>query len=125
MTLIKWLIGLPLLVVLVVFAFINNDLATFDLWPFYVKIDVSLSVAIVFLFAAGFFFGTLFSWLSYLPRLRAEKKQNKKLNKAQQKLAEKVSGLQDNINTMQVNEPAVNKKTLKEKIKNLCKRKNC
>lgn len=34
---IKMLIGLPLLVVILVFAFVNNDLAVFNLWPFYIE----------------------------------------------------------------------------------------
>ena len=44
----KLLIGLPILIVILIFAFVNNDLATFDLWPFYFEITVSLSVAVVF-----------------------------------------------------------------------------
>lgn len=51
---IKMLIGLPLLVVILVFAFVNNDLAVFNLWPFYIEITVSLSVAIVFFYLFRF-----------------------------------------------------------------------
>ena len=47
---IKMLIGLPILIIILIFAFVNNDLATFNLWPFYFEITVSQSVAIVFFF---------------------------------------------------------------------------
>ena len=97
---IKLLIGLPLVVVILVFAFVNNDLATFNLWPFYVEITVSQSVAIVSFVVFGYILGKVSSWMSYAPvraQLRKQKKENKKLNKEQQKLTEKVSGLQENL----------------------------
>ena len=53
MNLLKMLIGLPVLMVVLVFAFVNNDLVVFSLWPFAFEITVSLSVAIVFLFTFG------------------------------------------------------------------------
>ena len=34
MGIIKILIGLPIFLVILIFAFVNNDLATFNLWPF-------------------------------------------------------------------------------------------
>lgn len=91
---IKLLIGLPLVIVILVFAFVNNDLATFNLWPFYVEITVSQSVAIVSFVVFGYILGKVSSWMSYAPvraQLRKQKKENKKLNKEQQKLTEKVA----------------------------------
>ena len=95
MSFIKMLIGLPLIIVVLIFAFVNNDLVSFNLWPFYIEITVSQSVAIVFLLFFGFIWGKFDSWLSYSPvrrALRQQKKTNKKLNKEQLKLSEKVSG---------------------------------
>ncbi|MBE6445451.1 MAG: DUF1049 domain-containing protein [Alphaproteobacteria bacterium] len=103
----KVLIGLPLLVVVLVFAFVNNDLATFNLWPFYIEVTVSLSVAIVFLVSVGFFWGCLFSWLSHAPirkDLRKQKKKYKRLSKEQEKLAKEVEGLHENIATLKEQE---------------------
>lgn len=97
---IKMLIGLPLLIVIMIFAFVNNDLATFNLWPFYLEITVSLSVAILFFLLCGFLLGVLFTWMSYAPLrkdLKKQKKQNKKLSKEQQKLAAAVSDLKGNL----------------------------
>lgn len=96
----KMLIGLPLLAVIVVFAFVNNDLVNFSLWPFYIEITVSLSVAIVFFILVGFIIGWFFTWLSYSPvrsALRLQKKQNKKLNKEQQKLTKEMEDLHVNL----------------------------
>ena len=95
---IKMLIGLPLLVVILVFAFVNNDLAVFNLWPFYIEITVSLSVAIVFFIFFGFVLGELFSWMSYAPvrkALRSQRKQNRKLSKEQQKLVKEMENLHE------------------------------
>ena len=122
---IKLLIGLPLVIVILVFAFVNNDLATFNLWPFYVEITVSQSVAIVSFVVFGYILGKVSSWMSYAPvraQLRKQKKENKKLNKEQQKLTEKVSGLQENLKT-QTAEILPPKPTLKDMMKNIFKRK--
>lgn len=123
---IKMLIGLPLLVVILVFAFVNNDLATFSLWPFYIEVTVSLSVAIVFFIVFGFIFGNLFSWLSYAPvrkALRHQKKQNRKLNKEQQKLAREMAGLQENLNSLKEIEASIPKPGFKQKIAAFFKKK--
>lgn len=125
MSFIKMLIGLPLVIIVAIFAFVNNDMATFNLWPFYIEITVSLSVAIIFFIIFGFVLGELFSWLSYAPMrksLRIQKKQNKKLNKEQQKLVEKVSGLQENIENLKAEEVVEPKAPFKERFKNLFKR---
>lgn len=120
---IKWLIGLPLLLVILIFAFVNNDLATFNLWPFYIEITVSLSVAIVFFIVFGFFFGHLYSWMSYAPvrkALRKQKKQNKKLSKEQLKLVKEMEGLHTNLETMEAKLPKIG---FKQRFKNIFKRK--
>ena len=86
---IKALIRLVILAVVIIFAFVNNDFANFNLWPFYIEVTVSLSVAIVFFVAFGFIWGKFDSWMGYAPvrsQLRRQKKQNKKLSKEQQKL---------------------------------------
>ena len=127
MGLIKLLIGLPLLLCICVLAFVNNDLVTFNLWPFYVEITVSLSVAIVFFIVFGFICGRLYSWLSNAPvrtALRQQKKTNKKLNKEQVKLEKKVEGLSTNIETLKEKEALIPKISLRQKLKNVFSRKN-
>ncbi len=124
---IKMLIGLPLLVVIVVFAFVNNDLATFSLWPFNLEITVSLSVAVVFLILFGFLIGEFFAWLSYAPlrkALRVQKKQNRRLSKEQEKLAREMETLHENISKAAATEPQVPQTSFREKLKNFFTRKN-
>ena len=124
---IKMLIGIPLLAVILVFAFVNNDLATFNLWPFYIEITVSLSVAIVFFILFGFIIGEMFSWMSYAPvrrALRNQRKQNKKLSKEQTKLVKEVETLQGNLETLKEQTPPKPKLSLKERFKNLFKTKD-
>ena len=122
---IKTLIGIPLLIVILVFAFVNNDLATFSLWPFYVEITVSLSVAIVFLLLVGFVLGSFFSWLSYAPvrkALRTQKKQNKKLSKEQQTLAKEMEDLHENLANLKEIEAQMPKVSRWERFKNWFRR---
>lgn len=107
---VKTLIGLPVLVVVLVFAFVNNDLATFNLWPFAIELTVPLSVAILFFVIFGFVFGGLFSWLSYAPvrkDLRRQKKKNKKLSKQHQLLSETVSDLQGDLEQIKAEKEAL------------------
>lgn len=116
----KLLIGLPILVVILIFAFVNNDLATFSLWPFYIEITVSLSVAIVFLLTLGFVLGSFFSWLSYAPvrsALRKQKRKNKQLSKEHLKLSKEVEDLHTNIATLKDPDIVEPKKTLGQRIK--------
>lgn len=115
----KMLIGLLLIIVIAIFAIVNNDLATFNLWPFYIEITVSLSVATVFFILFGFFWGKLFTWMSYAPirkALRQHKKQNKKLNKEQQKLVKEMEGLHTDIETLK-EQQTLPKISLWQKIK--------
>lgn len=53
MSFVKMIIGLPLIVIIAVFAFVNNDMAVFSLWPFNMEITVSLSVAGIFFIVFG------------------------------------------------------------------------
>lgn len=103
MNFIKMLIGLPVIIIVLIFAFVNNDLVTFNLWPFYFEVTVSQSVAIVFFVLFGYIYGKFNSWLSYSPvrkALRQQKKENKKLSKEQVKLSEKVTDLEGSITNL-------------------------
>lgn len=122
---VKMLIGLPLLIVILIFAFMNNDLATFNLWPFYIEITVSLSVAIVFLLLVGFLLGSFFSWLSYAPvrkALRCQKKECRKLTKKQEALAKQVDSLHENLKVLKEQEPKTERIPLSVRLKTFFKR---
>ncbi len=135
MSFVKMIIGLPLIVIVAVFAFVNNDMAVFSLWPFDIEITISLSVAIIVFVVFGYIVGKLDSWLSYAPlrsALRAQQKQNKKLSREQQDLAGKIESLKGDLENAKAksepplaylkNTPA--KPGLKSKISNLFKSKN-
>lgn len=126
MTLIKWLIGLPLVFIVMWFAIINNDLTGIGLWPFWAeedKVDVSVSVLIVFLFIFGFLSGLFFAWLSYAPRLSSERRKNKKLSKAHNKLAEEVTDLKENLNSLMKESELEPEISCKRAWKNIFKKK--
>ena len=119
MNFVKKLIGIPLIVIVIVFAVINNDFATFTLRPFDIDITISLSVLILVLFFAGYMLGRLDGYVANAPlrsALRAHKKTNKALNKEQEKLHATVSDLQENIEYLKSKEPEAPKVPLKEKV---------
>lgn len=119
MNFIRRLIEIPLIIVVIVFAVINNDFATFNLKPFNLDITVSLSVLILVLFFAGYLLGRFDAFVSNAPlrtQLRYQKKANKALNKEHEKLHEKFSSLQENFEVLKQQEPKVPAVPLKEKI---------
>ena len=124
MSFFKLIIGLPLIIIIAVIAFMNNEMVTINLWPFYIEITATLSVVIIFLALFGYIIGKLDSWVSYAPlrlALRNQLRQNKKLNAEQQRLVEKVEGLKENLENIKTNEPAnaqpVEKANLTSKLK--------
>lgn len=109
----KLLLGLPLLVILLVFAFVNNDMTVFSLWPTNIEITVSQSVMIIALYSLGYIAGWFFTWLSYSPirrALRNQKRQNRKITKEQEKLTKEVEGLRGNIDELKAAVPSVEEK---------------
>lgn len=125
MSFIKFVIGLPLFVLLLVFAFTNNDLVTLKIWPTDIEVITSLSVTIVFLVLLGYIIGWFFTWISYSSvrsALRAHKKQNKKLSKEQEKLTKEVEDLHGNIETLKSSTPLPEKKGFKARLRALFKR---
>ena len=123
---IKYVIGLPLFVLLLIFAIVNNDFVTLKIWPTDIEIITSLSVAIVFFVIFGYFTGWLFTWLSYSSirsSLRAHKKQNKKLSKEQEKLTKEVEDLHDNIENIKAAGNVQEKKSWVQKVKSFFNRK--
>ncbi len=116
------ILGLPLILAVLFFAIVNNDLATFSLWPTDISITISLSVAIVFFVVLGYVCGCFFTWLSYAPvrsSLRNHKKQNKKLSKEQEKLVKTVEGLHGNIEELKAGQTQPKKKSFKTFFKNM------
>lgn len=127
MNFIRKLIEIPLVIIVIVFAVINNDFATFNLKPFNLDITISLSVLILVLFFTGYLLGRLDSFVANAPlraALRQQKKSNKvlnkeheKLNEEHEKLNEKFSHLQVNLETMKQKENVSNS-SAKEKFAN-------
>ncbi len=115
------LIELPLIIIVIVFAIINNDFATFTLKPFNMDITISLSVLILVLFFVGYLVGRLDGYVANAPvrsQLKIHKKTNKALNKEHEKLHATVSNLQENIEYLKNKEPEASKVPFKEKVSN-------
>ena len=124
MIIFKLLIGLPITVALLVFAFVNNNMVELSLWPTEIEITISQSVLIVLLYALGYLVGWFFTWISYSPirrALRDQKKQNRKIAKEQEKLNKEVEGLRGNIDELKAAVPPEPALTLGQRLKKLFK----
>ena len=100
MSFIRMIVGLSLIIIIAIFAFMNNDMTSFEFWPFNVEVKVTQSVAIIVFLLIGYIIGKVDSWMSYSPMrkaLRCQLRQNKKLNAQHQKLNETVQDLKGTI----------------------------
>lgn len=121
MTFLRILLGLPIVVLLLVFAFVNNDMVELSLWPTSLELVVSLSVLIVLLFLSGYILGRFFAWMSYSSvrkSLRIHKKEKVKISKEQEKLIKEVEGLRGNIDVLKSSLPTEKPVSFAKKIKN-------
>lgn len=119
MNFLRKIIEIPLIIIVVVFAVINNDFATFNLKPFDLDITVSLSVLILVLFFAGYLLGRFDAFVANAPlraNLREQKKANKALNKEHEKLNAKFSDLKEDWEELKNKETAAPKISFKEKV---------
>ena len=62
----RWLIALPLLLILVLFALSNRQELTLGFWPTPYSVAVPASLAILGAMAVGFLVGALITWVSAL-----------------------------------------------------------
>lgn len=102
---IRMLVSIPIIAIILVFAFVNNDMVSFSLWPFDIEVTSSFSVIVVALILIGYVLGRISGWFAYLPlrkNLVVSKMQNKKLCKT-------IGGLQGDISSLK-------KETVKEPI---------
>ncbi len=108
MSFLRFIIGLVLVVAVAVLAVMNSDMVVINLWPFYIDIKAKMSIVIIVLVLVGYIVGKFDTWAAYSPlrsALRAQKRQNKKLNVEKQKLFEKVEGLNEIIESLKHSEP--------------------
>jgi uncharacterized integral membrane protein len=66
----RLVIGLPLLLLMVVFALSNRASVTLGLWPTDFSLEVPLSLAILAAMAIAFLVGGIFVWFSVLAQRR-------------------------------------------------------
>ncbi len=62
--LISWIVGVPVMIVVVVFSIANRGWVTVDFWPFEVSTSLPLFVLILGTFVVGFLVGAAIMWLS-------------------------------------------------------------
>ena len=91
----RWIIGIPLLLLMILFALSNTDPVRLGLFPTDYSIEVPLSVAILTAMGIGFFLGGLRLWFTALHHRRAARRANdavRLLEAKHQELAARSSG---------------------------------
>ncbi len=127
MSFLRFLLFLPTMVVLAVLAFFSSGDVKTEIWPFLgengepLVVEIKISILIIALSFFVFLYAKIDSWFAYSglrSELRAQKRQNKKLNVEQKKLVEEVEGLRENIDSVTPIVPKNKKEGKLEAFKN-------
>jgi len=125
MNFIRSLIEVPVFVLVIILAVINDDFTKFVLKPFDISVTISISVLILCLFFVGYFTGRLDGYVANAPlrlKLRENQKAHKALNKEHEKLTSNFSHLQEDFQRIKATSvPQEEKPSLKVKLGNLFK----
>jgi uncharacterized integral membrane protein len=74
----RWIVGAPLLLLLVLFALSNPQPVRLTIWPFDLALEAPLSLAVLLAMGAAFLLGALIAWFGTLAAIararRAEEK---------------------------------------------------
>ena len=130
MKFIRSLIDIPVFILVIVLAVMNDESTRFVFKSFDIKITVTVSVLILVLFFLGYFIGRFDGYVANAPlrlQLREHKKVNKalnreheKLNKEHEKLSNNFSHLKEDFQHLKVAKPEQTK-PFKERFSNFFK----
>lgn len=123
MKLLHYIFALPLIVIaaLVIYCAESNEGVSFDFGTFGVTPGYNTRLVLFLFLLYGYICGRVGAWFAHAPvrhELRRQKKANRALSKEQSKLNETVTGLQQNVATLQQEKAkaqaaaSVNKETL-------------
>ena len=125
MNFIRSLIDIPVFILVIVLAVVNDESTRFVFKSFDIKITVTISVLILVLFFMGYFIGRFDGYVANAPlrlQLREHKKANKvlnkeheKLNKEHEKLSNNFSHLKEDLQHLKVAKPEQTK-SFKERL---------
>jgi len=130
MKFIRSLIDIPVFILVIVLAVVNDESTRFIFKSFDIKITVTVTMLILVLFFLGYFIGRFDGYVANAPlrlQLREHKKANKvlnreheKLNKEHEKLSNNFSHLKEDFQHLKVAKPEQTK-SFKEKFFNFFK----
>ncbi len=87
MKVLSWLVGLPLAVIVLLFALSNRQAVTLGLWPFEEGIDVPTYAAVLVPLLIGFAAGAAVAGLKGLKHRRSARRQTKRADALERQLA--------------------------------------
>lgn len=82
----SWLITLPLMVVAVVFAVVNQQTAQVNLWPFDIQLEAPLFLIVLLSIFVGFILGGIASWMAATRKRRRAKGDRARLRNLEQEV---------------------------------------
>lgn len=88
----SWLITLPVLIVVVVFAVNNRTAVVFDLWPAGLTVALPLYLTVLVAVVVGFIAGGGVVWFSSTPLRRTVRRQRHRLRDLEREVAKQKTG---------------------------------
>lgn len=90
MTLLKWIIGVPLVIACIAFAVANGDTVTFTYSPIHEPINWPLYALVLLSIVIGFVIGSVMTWAAG----HAQRKERREMNKQNKKLQAEMDKIQ-------------------------------
>lgn len=103
----RWLITLPLAIVLVVFAVNNRAFAEVDLWPLGLLVSWPLFIYVFLGVGAGLLMGWLFAWVSAGPARKLARERRARLRELEHKVETMQARLDSDTSAQVARPPAL------------------
>ena len=88
MSFLKWVLSLPLLIAVILFALHNQDNVPVIFSPMHDTAQIPLYLICSFFLSLGFLFGTILTWISFSDLRRERRQQKKTIKKMEKEIAE-------------------------------------
>lgn len=84
MKFLSWLIGVPILIIVIIFAVVNRGVVAVDLWPLPWSAQLPVFLLVLGALAIGLVIGALISWFSASKARGAARREHRRADKLEQ-----------------------------------------